>query len=364
MSCRLLYLVGQLGTGGLEQQLCYLLEAMDRERNRPAVAVWNLHQADIRHLSRIRALGIPLYPCNEGLSRISKLRWLRRLVKGLEPEVVHSYSFFTNFAVWWATLGSKAIPVGSIRNNFLIERRLYGTVLGRLSARLPVVQLCNSVAAKIIVERVSGPFKPSRLHVVRNRLDIDLFRHDPSLPSKPTLLAIGTLDQRKRWDRLLKVTALAAARDLKFSVRLAGDGPLLEELTAEATHLGIDGIIEFLGRRHDTTALLADSTILIHTADEEGCPNVVMEAMACGRAVVATDAGDVPYLVEDGKTGFVVKRGDDAALLDRVERLILCPDLCRRMGEAGRAKAEREFGKHWLVDETLDVYRTAGWRES
>jgi glycosyltransferase involved in cell wall biosynthesis len=60
-----------------------------------------------------------------------------------------------------------------------------------------------------------------------------------------------------------------------------------------------------------------------------------MEAMACGRAVVATDAGDVPSLVEDGKTGFVVARGDEATLLARMATLMTDPDLCQRMGEAG-----------------------------
>ena len=123
-------------------------------------------------------------------------------------------------------------------------------------------------------------------------------------------------------------------------------------------------MINFLGVRHDIAELLAGSTFLIHTADEEGCPNVVMEAMACGRAVIATDAGDVPRLVEDGKTGFVVRRGDDATLVERMVKLITDQDLCRSMGEAGRAKAEREFGLDRLVAETLAAYRAAGWEEN
>jgi len=89
-----------------------------------------------------------------------------------------------------------------------------------------------------------------------------------------------------------------------------------------------------------------------------------MEAMACGRAVVATDAGDIPSLVDDGKTGFVVPRGDDTALVDRLEKLIVGRDLCKRMGEAGRAKAEREFGVDRLVSDTLAVYRAAGWEDA
>ena len=96
MHCRILYLVGQLTPGGLERQLCYLLQAMDRERYRPAVAVWNFAEADV-YVPRIRALDVPLYAF-PNMPSAAKLRAFRRLVRHLAPEVVHSYTFFTNFA--------------------------------------------------------------------------------------------------------------------------------------------------------------------------------------------------------------------------------------------------------------------------
>jgi glycosyltransferase involved in cell wall biosynthesis len=85
--------------------------------------------------------------------------------------------------------------------------------------------------------------------------------------------------------------------------------------------------------------------------------------MAGGRAVVATDAGEIPRLVEDGKTGFIVPRNDSSALVERMKRLMTDGGICRRMGKAGRAKIEREFGLARLVEETLAVYRSAGWRD-
>jgi glycosyltransferase involved in cell wall biosynthesis len=226
-----------------------------------------------------------------------------------------------------------------------------------------MIQISNSLAAQKAVEQSAGLFRPSRVNVIRNGINIDGTQVHPPPQNGCSLLAIGRLYPEKRWDRLLKAIALLAARKITFSVRLAGDGPLLKELQSQAGHLGVDGLVEFLGIRHDVPKLLNESNFLIHTADAEGCPNVIMEAMVCGRAVVATDAGDVPHLVEDGKTGFVVRRGDDLKLVDCMARLISDPDLARRMGEAGRVKAEREFGLDRLVSKTLAAYRAAGWKD-
>jgi len=143
-----------------------------------------------------------------------------------------------------------------------------------------------------------------------------------------------------------------------------GDGPLRAELKLQAKQLGLCDTVHFLGVRRDINDLCEKSTFLVHTSDDEGCPNVVMEAMACGRAVVATDAGDVPHLVENGKTGFVVPRGNDSILVESISKLIARYDLSCRMGEAGRMKAEKEFGLDRLLLETLAVYRAAGWGET
>ncbi len=117
-----------------------------------------------------------------------------------------------------------------------------------------------------------------------------------------------------------------------------------------------------MGYTDDVAKLLADSTFLVHTADKEGCPNAVMEAMACGRPVVCTDAGDAASLIDDGKTGFLVGRNDEQLLINRVQTLVQDRNLCCSMGKAARAKAEREFGLDRLVSNTLDVYCAAGWQ--
>jgi glycosyltransferase involved in cell wall biosynthesis len=86
--------------------------------------------------------------------------------------------------------------------------------------------------------------------------------------------------------------------------------------------------------------------------------------MACGRAVVATEVGDVPDLVENGVTGFVVPLEDSAALTKSIESLVTNRELCRLMGVAGRAKAEDEFGVNRLISETLAAYQAVVWKNA
>ena len=82
-----------------------------------------------------------------------------------------------------------------------------------------------------------------------------------------------------------------------------------------------------------------------------------------GRPVVAMEAGDIAFLVEDGITGFVIRQGDEETFGQRIMQLLSDKDMCGRMGLAARTKAEREFGLEHLVSETLGAYKAAGWKD-
>jgi glycosyltransferase involved in cell wall biosynthesis len=364
VSCRLLYLVGQLSPGGLERQLCYLLQSMDRGRYQPAVAVWNFSETDV-YVPRIRALNVPVYafPCMS--SAAAKLRAFGRLVRRLEPEVVHSYTFFTNFAAYWVIRDTRAIAVGSVRSDFTLAKKDSGPWLGRLNALWPRDQICNSFSAAETCRLSQSFFVPKQLSIVRNGLDLELFHSmPPAVGGKARIVGVGSLIPVKRWDRLLRAAVELKRSGVDCLIQIAGDGRLRGLLEQQARELGVTDYIEFMGYTENIPGLLANARFLVHTADSEGCPNVVMEAMACGRAVVATDAGVIPSLVEDGTTGFIVPRGDEATLLACMVTLITDHNLCQRMGEAGRAKAERQFGLDRLVLETLDAYRVMGWKDA
>jgi glycosyltransferase involved in cell wall biosynthesis len=361
---RILYVIGQLRPGGAERQLVFLLQAMDRERYRPAVAVWN-YREDEPYVSQISALKVPIYPLPATSSSFAKVLWLRQRIKRLRPEVVHSYTFFTNIAAYLGALGSGALAIGVIQGDYFEDVRSSGWLRGSMSAHWPRVQIFNSLSALHNAGTTLSPFRPRCASVVRNGLDLERFLGGPdrALSGTPIILGVGSLLSLKRWDRLLKAAAELKRRGLDFQVEIAGDGPMRSSLESLAQELGIAERVTFLGHVPRVEDRLCAASLLAHTSDSEGCPNAVIEAMAAGLPVVATDSGDVPRLIDHGKTGFVINRGDDASLVDYVGTLLRNDALRRDMGHAGRLKAEREFRLDRLVSQTLDVYRAAGWRD-
>jgi len=362
--CRLLYVIGQLGIGGAERQLYYLLANLDRSRYYPCLVVWN-YNPDEKYYRAIDALKIPIYGLPAQWSPIAKLRALRKVARALAPEVVHSYVFFTNFAADYAARGTGALAIGSLRSDMVRSLQSGGALRGVLNSRWPSCHISNSEVCAENARRYSSIFVPKQYIVVRNGLDLTRFRNsDDSLEMSTYVASVGSLLPVKRWDRLvhaIQKVMRVGIKDARF--RLAGDGPLRPVLQQLAADLGVSHAIEILGAVQDIPEVLKGAKFLVHTSESEGCPNAVMEAMAAGRAVVATDVGDIPYLVEDGETGFVVRRDDDEALVSRIVTLLTDPDLCRQMGKNARARAEQEFELASFVRRTLDAYRTAGWKD-
>lgn len=359
----IVYLVGQLRSGGLERQLYYLLKTMDRQRYKPAVFVWNYNETDC-YVTQLRALDVPVWSFTHPLSAHQKLREFRRFVKKVKPEVVHSYSFYTNFAAHWGACWTGAVAVGSIRSSFHADKLEAGPYLGRLSARWPATQICNSRQAADAARATTSPFVPRSLHIVRNGIDAMQFSTARGTTSEePLLIGVGSLIGIKRWDRLI-ATAVKLKRDhYRFRLRIVGDGPQLTHLRQLAGSREMEDIVMLPGQLDDIPSELGRASILVHTSDVEGCPNVVMEAMACGLPVVAMESGSVADLVEHGRTGFVVPQGRDQDLARYIAQILSDPDMGKRMGETGRKKAVQEFGLDRFLAETLSAYRAAGWKD-
>jgi glycosyltransferase involved in cell wall biosynthesis len=161
----------------------------------------------------------------------------------------------------------------------------------------------------------------------------------------------------KRTDDLLTTLAGVRERGIDALLVFVGDGDDRERLEQRAHDLGLARSCLFLGYQEDVAPWYAVCDAVILTSASEGTPVTIIEALAAGRAVVATRVGGVPDVVEEGETGFMVRPGDTHALAERLEILARNPERRAAMGAAGRERVLRRYAVDRLVDDIDALYR-------
>ncbi|HXK40315.1 MAG TPA: glycosyltransferase family 4 protein, partial [Candidatus Paceibacterota bacterium] len=149
----------------------------------------------------------------------------------------------------------------------------------------------------------------------------------------------------------------------QFSVAqlwIAGDGDVSykQQLSRLVVELGLQEYVKLLGARRDVDALLSACDLYALSSITEATSMTILEAMAAGRAVVATRTGGNPELVVDGKTGRLVPVGDCSAMSEAIRVLMKDRPLRERMGQAGRARVEEQFSKERSFAQYRDLYRS------
>jgi colanic acid/amylovoran/stewartan biosynthesis glycosyltransferase WcaL/AmsK/CpsK len=184
--------------------------------------------------------------------------------------------------------------------------------------------------------------------------------------SKVKVLTIARLVEKKGVRYGIQAVADAAKTHPCLEYRIVGDGQLRGELQQLIEQLGAGLRIQLLGwkRQDEVVRLFEESDILLAPSvtggngDEEGIPNVLMEALARGLPVLSTYHGGIPELIQDGKSGFLVPERDVKALAEKLEVLIDNRDLWPVMGEAGRRFVEEHFNIDKLNDRLLKIYKS------
>jgi glycosyltransferase involved in cell wall biosynthesis len=166
------------------------------------------------------------------------------------------------------------------------------------------------------------------------------------------ILTAARLHPQKGHEFLLR--AAAALPNCVFA--LAGQGPDWQRLSGMASQLGLSDRVRFLGHRDDVRDLMACCDLFVLPSFYEGLPLVALEAMAAGKAVIASAVGGTDEAVQDGVTGLLVPAGDADALASAILSLLEQPDRALRMGVAGRTLVERQFSDSAMVRAVLSGY--------
>ncbi|MBI5189863.1 MAG: glycosyltransferase [Nitrospirae bacterium] len=342
--------------GGGQRSLYLLVKHIDKSRFKPVVAV-----PETGDLSRaLEALGVRTvvmpFPRIRGIAGI--LRYRRRadmlagLIKDEGVQIVHTDSVRETFYAASACRATGARLVWHIRDD------LPGAPLPRLMVRVAdrlLVPRCDTVVlASAAMGARFGAGSSAKFRVVHNGVELEGFggprsgalRSELGIgPDVFVVAEVAAITPRKGQDLLIRAAAHVKEAGVPMHVVLAGqdDGGHVETLRALADGLGMTESVHFLGDREDVPEILGGSDALALPSRREAMPRSVIEAMAAGLPVVASDAGGAREAVVEGVTGYIVPCDDYRALADRLMRLAANPELRSGMGERGRQRAMEMF---------------------
>lgn len=217
--------------------------------------------------------------------------------------------------------------------------------------------MCNAAALKkIMMDRFQIP--GDRITVIHNGVNLNYFRPaaEPLHSNRQVVLCIARLVPEKDHETLIAAFARVAARHPEAELWLVGDGPRHKAIRRLANRLLPPQRMRLLPGQTDLAPILQQSSLLVLSSIQEGFPNVVLEAMAAGLPVVATDVGGLAEVVKHGETGWLVPPKDVPALADSISHLLANDAMRAAFGQAGRKRAERGFSVAAMVKQHEEIF--------
>jgi len=364
-----------LQPGGAERQMLLLAQHLPRDRFdvsfvmllEPTEMAREAERAGaaVHSLGAPRRAGqaLPMY----GVHQLNRVMSYAALCRRQRYDVVDAW-LYLGYALAALTRPIARVPVliagrrslSGFKSDFgIIERAIDG--IARRSADIIVANsraVADDVAEREGVDR-------SRIRVIRNGVEspppVDNERRRSLRTTLgitddgPVIGCVGSFRAGK--GQILVVEAMASVRTSHPDAWLVfvGDGPERPAIERSARDAGLDQA-RFLGAVPDARSLYGAFDVLVSASEAEGLPNVVLEAAAAGRPIVATAAGGTPEIVIDGETGLTVPIGDTVALTRAILRILEDRDLGARLGAAARVHVARAFGIERFVAETAALY--------
>jgi glycosyltransferase involved in cell wall biosynthesis len=365
---RVLHLITALERGGAENHLLALLGHADRSGFTFETAVLS-GQGEL--VAALRAGGTPVHLLGaRGRLDPWALGRLVDLLRGGRFDIVHSHLFradiYAGLAV--AQLGEQRPLLVSTRHNddrFFLNP-FVGIVHYLLSARQDLIIAISDHVARFTIAR--GVRDPRRVRRVYHGLETpdtreleregQRIRTELGVATSDFLVGnVGRLAPQKGQRHLIEAMPHLLERVPRAQAVIAGGGDLEDYLRDLAAELGVAERVHVLGPRRDVPALMHALDAFAMPSIWEGFGLVLLEAMAAARPIVASRVATIPEVVADLETGFLVPAGDEVALADALARLADEPELARAMGEAGRARLQRQFSIDKMVGDTELLYR-------
>lgn len=299
------------------------------------------------------------------------LRQTRKFVSYLKQhqiEIVHSHDFYSNiFGMTGASLARTRGRIASKRETTGTRTTAQRTV-ERNAFKLAHAVVANATAVK--EQLVGEGVRKDKIAVIYNGIDLTRFQQNETrddalvrlnletLRGRPVITMVANFEYRVKDHPMLLRTAQRVTREVPEAIFvIAGEGELRAETEQLAAELDVKESCLFTGRCASVPDLLAASDICVLTSQAEGFSNSILEYMAAGCAVVATNVGGASEAIVEGETGHLVNSGDDAAMAARIVELLRNPERRREMGRTGRRVVEERFSLQSRLLHTSALYQ-------
>jgi L-malate glycosyltransferase len=315
-------------------------------------------------LRRRAAEGLELLPLAPRSEMDLSAAWrLSRAIKQLRPDIVHAHDphavAMAALALSMSTQPKRAPLVAARRVDF----RLKKNALSRWKYDQVDCFICASDAIRRLL--VADGVPEARAVTVHEGIDLGHVAAASPAPlheelwlphGSPIVGNVAALVAHKGQRHLVDAAALVIRQvpDARFVI--AGEGELRPALEHQIKHLGLQKHVILTGFRPDILSLHKAFDLFVMSSVTEGLGTSLLDAMACGKAIVASRAGGIPEVVRDGVTGLLVPPRDHHAMADGIIRLLKDQTLRERMGAAAQAIAVTKFSAERMVQDTLDVY--------
>ncbi|MEE9144670.1 MAG: glycosyltransferase family 4 protein [Candidatus Binatia bacterium] len=284
---------------------------------------------------------------------------LRRLICSEGYDIIHFHTKRAHtFSLWLRRGKSKVNWVVTRRMDYAVKNNWYNRYL--YNRRVDGVVAISEKIAGILVE---GGVRREKIRVIHSGIDLAPFQkvqRGSSNSSSPVIGTVAVMEERKGHRFLLEAAALLKQQGHQLSYRFAGDGSQRERLKKIALGLGLQQEVTFEGFVSDIPNFLSAIDILVLSSLYEGLGVAVLEAMAAGKAVIATRVGGLPELVHERVTGLLVPPRDPQALAQSIAQLVSQRHVVQRMGSKARERVQQYFTLEQMAKKNEDYYFELG----
>ena len=365
--------IDDLGFGGAERQVVELANNIDRNRFDVHICVLSDH--------------VPLSDQLKGAQNnlhiiVRKIRFdftivprLAFLLRALKVDIVHGYLFNAEIVSRLAgRIAGTKLVIGSERNANRTKIRRGNILAYKLTRRCVDIIIANSNAgAKYNAQIFQRP--PADYRVVHNGVDAERFRpmdgtamrRKLGIPLQcPVVGVFANFKRQKNHPMLLRAFKQVLDSLPEARLLLAGGLPTNTRGRLDSYMVQLDRLVDdlkirhrcmFLGVRNDTEQLYPACDVTVLPSLHEGTPNVLLESMACGIPVIATNVCDNDYIIKEGEVGYLVPVGDEAAMARRIESLLGNNTLREQIGRKARNWVQKEFSNKKMTKKMEAVYK-------